>query len=86
MQVFSQRCMNCHKEADHTFCTLSTVPAATLKQNCIDCHMPALPSRAITLLTNGQEKPTPDSIRTHLIAIYRPDAKGIIELVKKDGK
>ncbi|HEX2846150.1 MAG TPA: multiheme c-type cytochrome [Chitinophagaceae bacterium] len=82
MQVFSQRCMNCHSEANHDFCKLNTMPAATLAQNCIDCHMPALPSRAITLLTNGESKPTPDSIRTHLIGVYRPDAKGIIELVK----
>jgi hypothetical protein len=82
MQVFSQRCMNCHSEANHNFCKLSTMPAATLAQNCIDCHMPALPSRAITLLTNGESKPTPDSIRTHLIGVYRPDAKGIIQLVK----
>ncbi|MCG2613788.1 hypothetical protein LZZ85_05830 [Terrimonas sp. NA20] len=81
LKVFSQRCMNCHKEADHTFCTNSTVPAATLKQNCIDCHMPSLPSRSITLLTNGQTKPTPDSIRTHLIGIYKPDVKGVVELV-----
>jgi len=86
LQAFSQRCMNCHTEAGHNFCTLNSVPAATLKQNCVDCHMPELPSRSITLLTNGQTKPTPDSIRTHLIAIYKPDAKGIIALVtgKKD--
>lgn len=81
LKVFSQRCMTCHTEAGHNFCTLNTVPAGTLKQNCIDCHMPALPSKTITLLTNGQSKPTPDSIRTHLIAVYKTDTKGIIALV-----
>lgn len=71
MQVFSQRCMSCHAAGSPDFCTLKNVPAATLQQNCIDCHMPAMPSSAITLLTNGQQSPTPDSIRTHLIAIYK---------------
>ncbi|PZR24840.1 MAG: hypothetical protein DI535_20745 [Citrobacter freundii] len=86
MKVFSQRCMTCHTEAGHNFCTLSSVPPETLKQNCIDCHMPELPSRSIRLLTNGQTKPTPDSIRTHLIAVYKPNTKGIIELVTGKGK
>lgn len=86
MQVFSQRCMNCHAEGGHNFCKLETVPAATLRQNCIDCHMPLLPSRSITLLTNGQEKPTADSVRTHLIAVYRTNAKGIIQLVTGEKK
>lgn len=63
LQVFSQRCMNCHKAVKHT------VPVLT--QNCIDCHMPALPSNAITLLTNDQASPTADSVRTHLIAVYK---------------
>lgn len=62
MQVFSQRCMNCHKTTAHK--------TPVLTDNCIDCHMPALPSNAITLLTNGETSPTPDSVRTHLIAIY----------------
>jgi hypothetical protein len=63
LHVFSQRCMNCHKAVKHT------VPVLT--QNCIDCHMPALPSNAITLLANGQASPTADSVRTHLIAVYK---------------
>lgn len=60
MQVFSKRCMNCHKAVEHK-------TTAVLTENCIDCHMPVLPSSAITLLTNGQTSPTPDSVRTHLI-------------------
>lgn len=67
LQVFSQRCMNCHKAAEHKAVGPSS---AVLSQNCIDCHMPALPSTAITLLTNGQASPTADSVRTHLISIY----------------
>ena len=81
--AFSQRCMSCHKPEDHTFCKMTSLSAATLSKNCIDCHMPALPSRAITMLTNGQTSPTPDSIRTHLITIYREETKHFIATLKE---
>lgn len=70
MQVFVKRCMSCHQNVTHK----TPLSAETLQQNCIDCHMPALPSSSIALLTNGQASPTPDSIRTHLIAVY-PDPR-----------
>ncbi len=82
MQVFSRRCMNCHEAGSKAFCTLVSLPAATLSQNCIDCHMPALPSNAITLLTNGAANPTPDSVRTHLITLYPEETKRIIATLK----
>jgi hypothetical protein len=86
LQVFAQRCMNCHKEAEHTFCTLKNVPTAELVANCIDCHMPALPSSKIALLTNGQKSPTPDSIRTHLITFYEDATQKILaKLREKSG-
>jgi len=78
LQAFSTRCMNCHKTADHTFCKLDKLPEATLAKNCIDCHMPALPSANITLLTNGESSPTPDSIRTHLIRVYPEETQKIL--------
>ena len=56
------------------FCRLaSTVDARILAANCIDCHMPALPSQAITMQPQGSKAPVADLIRTHLIAVY-PDA------------
>lgn len=78
LQTFSTRCMNCHKTADHTFCKLNSIPEATLAKNCIDCHMPALPSVNITLLTNGESSPTSDSIRTHLIRVYPEETRKIL--------
>jgi hypothetical protein len=83
LQVFSQRCMNCHKEADHTFCKMKGVSAADLIANCVDCHMPALPSSKIALLTNGQTSPTPDSIRTHLITFYEDQTQKILARLRK---
>lgn len=83
VQLFSQRCMECHRTADHTFCKMSELPAATLAQNCIDCHMPALPSGKITLLADGKMSPTADSIRTHLITVYEEQAKTVADRLKK---
>jgi len=76
--LFSQRCMQCHNTGSHTFCKMTKLPAATLAQNCIDCHMPALPSGKITLLTSGQQSPTPDAIRTHLITIYKAETAKVL--------
>ena len=82
LTVLSQRCMNCHTATGHNFCKLTTLPAATLTQNCIDCHMPALPSGKIALLANGQTSPTPDSIHTHLITIYPNETARIMARLK----
>jgi hypothetical protein len=68
---------------DHTFCKMTSLSAAVLSTNCIDCHMPALPSRNITMLTNGHTSPTPDSMRTHLITVYREETKKFIAALKK---
>ncbi|SEM78284.1 Cytochrome c554 and c-prime [Chitinophaga rupis] len=83
MELFSQRCMHCHNTASHNFCKLAELPANILAKNCIDCHMPALPSANITLLTNGKQSPTPDSIRTHLITIYKEETKKVLARLKQ---
>ena len=53
----------------------------TLKNNCIDCHMPALPSKKIFLEVEDKAKSTPDLIRTHLISIYREQTKQYLEKI-----
>jgi len=66
MAVFSQRCMSCHNP-------LPPHPGrdpAKLAANCIDCHMPALPSNKILLQLSGGVPPVHDLVRTHHIAIY----------------
>ena len=67
--------MNCHSEASHNFCTLKSTGGINLAANCIDCHMPAKPSKVIQLLSNGQQSPTPNLIRTHYITIYPEETK-----------
>jgi len=66
LQTFSRRCMSCHNP-------LPPHPgkdSALLVANCIDCHMPALPSNKILLQLTGNAKPVHDLVRTHHIAIY----------------
>ena len=41
-ELFSQRCMNCHNNANHNFCTQPAMQGLVLNNNCIDCHMPAI--------------------------------------------
>lgn len=49
-----------------------------LVKNCIDCHMPAKASEAITMLTAQQRDPVADLVRTHLIAIYPQVSKQLL--------
>jgi cytochrome c553 len=76
--LFSSRCMTCHNTEKKNFCTLET-DQINLAENCIDCHMPVLPSRKIQLSTAAIKKVQSDSIRTHFISIYREQTKKILE-------
>jgi hypothetical protein len=80
--VFSQRCMNCHNTPEHSFYNKSASLKAAIINNCIDCHMPAKPSKSITLLSRGQVSPTPDSIRTHFITVYPEETRKFLSVKK----
>jgi hypothetical protein len=84
VKLFSQRCMNCHNTSTHDTCTVKATPGGSgpggrsigmvLADNCIDCHMPALPSQRIILaLSNvaNTGKSVNNLVRTHHIAIYK---------------
>lgn len=79
-KIFSQRCMNCHNQDTHKECRFSPPSGITLSDNCIDCHMPALPSGKIQLELSGNKTMVPDYVRTHKIAIYLQSTK---EFIKK---
>jgi hypothetical protein len=51
------------------------VDVGFLVRNCIDCHMPAKASDAITMSTGREKDPVADLVRTHLIAIYPMETK-----------
>jgi hypothetical protein len=69
-RVYSARCMTCHNPSSHNECTVKEVPGLVLSNNCIDCHMPLLPSKAIYLQLENSRLSTPDFVRTHRVAIY----------------
>ncbi|HVY75360.1 MAG TPA: multiheme c-type cytochrome [Puia sp.] len=89
IQVFSQRCLSCHNGADHPFCSFRGLSSGKLKEDCVDCHMPELPSGAIILQMTGAKQDIANLVRTHRIAIY-PDytsayIKNIRHLPSKPG-
>jgi hypothetical protein len=82
MALFSKRCMNCHNNENHNFCTLPTSAKVNKVNNCIDCHMPAKPSKLIRMLSNGKASASPDLVRTHYITIYPEETKKFLSAVK----
>jgi hypothetical protein len=68
---FASKCMTCHAEATNKQCKLShQLSKNFLMQNCIDCHMPEEPSKAIMVLREGASIPTSAYMRSHYIAVY----------------
>lgn len=82
LQVFSRRCVNCHNGTDHPGCGLAEVATMKLAGNCIDCHMPSLPSQKIFLQLSDTSKSTPDLVRTHRVAIYQDITKLYLQKMK----
>lgn len=80
LTVFATRCMNCHGMGDmqrvhEANGERARADSLFLIKNCIDCHMPARASEAITMFTQRQRGPVADLVRSHLIAIYPTEAK-----------
>ena len=67
---YSKKCLSCHKDTDHSSLKLGEATANTMKANCIDCHMPQQPSRAITFRLPGSDSISSYLLRTHKIAVY----------------
>ena len=75
MATYSKKCMECHKEANDNFCTVTAATSISLKENCIDCHMPKQSSRAINFQLSGSAEISTYLLRNHRIAIYIAEAK-----------
>ncbi|MBC7510154.1 MAG: hypothetical protein H7320_15625, partial [Ferruginibacter sp.] len=71
LEVFAQRCMNCHNDDSHNFCIVKNIDKQTLINKCIDCHMPLQKSNQIIFKTGNEKKPLYELIRTHLIRVYK---------------
>ena len=53
-----------------------------INDNCIDCHMPMLPSQKIILTVANSEQAVPDLVRTHRVGIYPEKTKEFLEKMK----
>lgn len=76
--LFSARCMSCHQQGSTKFCKQPSVAGLDLTQNCIDCHMPSLPSEKLFLQSAPGAKPTPFFIRTHLVGQYKNEVAAFL--------
>ena len=83
LSLYSQKCMNCHNKEHDTFCKVNTSLVASIKNNCIDCHMPKQASKSIAVFLPGQSLLTSSLIRTHFISKYPDETKKYIEQMKK---
>jgi len=70
LSYYSQKCMSCHSEAKNNFCTTKVSKGISLKDNCIDCHMPKKASGAISFMLSGKSEMSPYILRLHRIGIY----------------
>jgi mono/diheme cytochrome c family protein len=88
LALFSQRCITCHgggndKNNGHEkICKLTASIGPAIKNNCIDCHAPEQPSKAIAMLLQGNEMPTSATMRSHFIKIYPEATKRFLSGLK----
>jgi mono/diheme cytochrome c family protein len=83
--LFSQRCMSCHNDnhSGAVLCKMTKTAGTQINNNCINCHMPQLPSMAIAVMLQGAATPTPALMHTHLIKNYPEETKKILAFLKK---
>lgn len=84
LELFSARCMTCHTVGGDRSCKQPEVHGLTLTKNCIDCHMPALPSRKVFLQAPDTFATTPFLVRTHVIGTYKTQVKLFLERINKE--
>lgn len=82
--LFTQKCITCHTTAKHTYCKLAnSTNDQIISSNCIQCHMPSLPSAVIVSRSMNKSVPADIYITTHHIAIYPEQTKKILAAIGK---
>jgi hypothetical protein len=74
--------MTCHAQNSQQFCSFKDKVGPTIVNNCIDCHMPAKPSKLIQLGTEKQSGQIANLVRSHLIDIYPAASKQYLKSVR----
>jgi hypothetical protein len=84
LTMYSRKCISCHRDTDHRSFKMDKALANTVKSNCIDCHMPLQPSRAITFQLSGSDSASFYFLRTHRIAVYHDEKiNNLLQYFKK---
>ena len=78
LHLFSQKCIECHQKSEslHQF---SSLPQSKITNNCIDCHMPKLPSSVLTMQSKDLSSRDSLMVRTHRIAVYEEVSEELLE-------
>lgn len=79
LTTLSARCASCHTSVQHSFA--AQLPASAITSNCIDCHMPALPS-VIRLKEEDKQDAQVNLVRTHLIKVYQEQSAAYLKRYK----
>jgi hypothetical protein len=77
LAVYGQKCMGCHTPGGQHFCTIKPPAGLSMKDNCVNCHMPVRESKNLTMLAAGRKVVSPEQVRTHLIAVYMDAARRV---------
>jgi hypothetical protein len=82
--LYVQKCLGCHSTTNHNYCKMADATNnAAIKANCIQCHMPALPSNVIIAPTMAKSATADILVHTHHIAIYPQQTKKILLMIGK---
>jgi hypothetical protein len=84
--LFSEKCMSCHNEANSNFCKMAPELGAVIKQNCIDCHMPKMPSSVLSVYIPEKAETVAAVIRQHFIKVYPAETKKVTDYLKTINK
>ena len=78
---FITKCISCHGDNGHMCSNLLTSPKG--ENNCIDCHMPMIETKNISIFSHEDSLKVKTSMRTHFIAVYDSlsNSKELIEFV-----
>jgi nitrate/TMAO reductase-like tetraheme cytochrome c subunit len=83
IQILSEKCISCHNNSEHQkLCKLNNTIGPSIKNNCIDCHMPLKPSNVVQVFLPHSNNATSALIRTHYITIYPGETKKVLDLMK----
>ena len=82
--IFAQKCLTCHNNSNHIDCKISNkLSTEALKANCINCHMPALPTKVISVQVSDTLPQIKFFVHTHLIATYPQEVKKVLAYINK---